>query len=125
MTVKLNHTIVWASDPSALAQLIAHLLGRQAPVRFGHFYVVALDNDISLDFAESPVPVQPQHYAFLVDESEFDTMFERIRARGLDFWADPMRQIPGAINHNDGGRGVYFCCPDGHFLELITRPYGS
>jgi hypothetical protein len=29
------------------------------------------------------------------------------------------------INHNDGGRGVYFPDPDGHYLEVITRPYGS
>jgi hypothetical protein len=24
-----------------------------------------------------------------------------------------------------GGRGVYFPDPDGHYLEVITRPYGS
>jgi catechol 2,3-dioxygenase-like lactoylglutathione lyase family enzyme len=29
------------------------------------------------------------------------------------------------INHRDGGRGVYFEDPDGHLLELLTRPYGS
>jgi len=31
----------------------------------------------------------------------------------------------GEINHNDGGRGVYFQDPSGHYLEIITRPYGS
>ena len=29
----------------------------------------------------------------------------------------------GEINHNDGGRGVYFRDPDGHHLEILTRPY--
>jgi catechol 2,3-dioxygenase-like lactoylglutathione lyase family enzyme len=29
------------------------------------------------------------------------------------------------INHRDGGRGLYFEDPDGHLLEIITRPYGS
>ena len=29
------------------------------------------------------------------------------------------------INHHDGGRGVYFQDPAGHYLEIITRPYGS
>ena len=24
-----------------------------------------------------------------------------------------------------GGRGVYFEDPDGHVLEVLTRPYGS
>jgi catechol 2,3-dioxygenase-like lactoylglutathione lyase family enzyme len=28
-------------------------------------------------------------------------------------------------NHRDGGRGLYFDDPDGHLLEIITRPYGS
>jgi catechol 2,3-dioxygenase-like lactoylglutathione lyase family enzyme len=28
-------------------------------------------------------------------------------------------------NHHDGGRGVYFEDPNGHLLEIITRPYGS
>ena len=32
---------------------------------------------------------------------------------------------PGEINRHDGGRGCYFLDPDGHFLEIITRPYGS
>ena len=32
---------------------------------------------------------------------------------------------PGVINHRDGGRGLYFEDPDGHLLEIITRPYGS
>ena len=27
--------------------------------------------------------------------------------------------------HNDGGRGLYFDSPEGHNLEIITRPYGS
>jgi hypothetical protein len=52
-------------------------------------------------------------------------VLERIRGRGLDHWADPARRRPQEINHNDGGRGVYFPDPDGHFLEVITRPYGS
>jgi hypothetical protein len=36
-----------------------------------------------------------------------------------------MKHEAQAINHNDGGRGVYFEDPDGHFLEIITRPYGG
>ena len=51
--------------------------------------------------------------------------FGRIRDRGLTYWADPGKSRPEAINHNDGGRGLYFDDPDGHRLEIITRPYGS
>lgn len=41
------------------------------------------------------------------------------------FGIDPPQHRPGQINHRDGGRGVYFLNPDGHFLEILTRPYGS
>ena len=87
--------------------------------------MVELDNGVSLDFADDHGPAHPQHYAFLVSETEFDEIFARIRTRGLTYWADPGRRRPGEINTNDGGRGVYWDEPGGHFLEIITRPYGS
>jgi len=40
-------------------------------------------------------------------------------------WPLRLRATPGEINHHWGGRGVYFEDPDGHLLEIITRPYGS
>jgi hypothetical protein len=30
---------------------------------------------------------------------------------------DPTQRCPGEINHNHGGRGVYFLSNDGHFLD--------
>ena len=69
--------------------------------------------------------ISPQHYAFLIAEEDFDSIFGRIRAGGLDYWADPFKQRPGEINRRAGGRGVYFADPNGHLLEVLTRPYGS
>ncbi|WP_437603797.1 VOC family protein [Sorangium sp. So ce590] len=125
MSVRLNHTIVSAKDKKVSATFMAEILGLAAPKPFGHFLAVQLDNDVTLDFADSPDEIRPQHYAFLVSEAEFDEIFGRIRERKLQYWADPRTQRPGEINHNDGGRGVYFPDPDGHFLEIITRPYGG
>jgi catechol 2,3-dioxygenase-like lactoylglutathione lyase family enzyme len=125
MAAQLNHTIVWSSNQRASATFLAEMLGRPAPTRFGPFEVVTLDNGVSLDFVDTEGPIRPQHYAFLIGEADFDAVFGRIKDRGLDYWADPMGNRPGEINHNDGGRGVYFRDPDGHILEVITRPYGS
>ena len=124
MPVHLNHTIVSARDKAASASFLADLLGRKPPTTFGPFAVVDLDNDVSLDFIDD-AEIHPRHYAFLVTEAEFDEIFGRIRNRGLDFWADPFDRQPGEINTNDGGRGVYWHDPDGHVLEIITRPYGG
>lgn len=125
MTVKLNHTIVSARDRRRSAELLVELLGLPAPTVYGPFLVVMLANDVSLDFITTDGPVHPRHYAFLVSEPEFDQIFERIEARGLPYWADPGQSRPGQINQRDGGRGVYWEDPDGHLLEILTRPYGS
>jgi catechol 2,3-dioxygenase-like lactoylglutathione lyase family enzyme len=125
MSIELNHTIVWCRDQARSATFLADILGRPAPTRFGPFLVVEVDNGVSLDFHETDEEIAPQHYAFLIGEAEFDRIFGQIRERGLDYWADPAGQKPGEINRRDGGRGVYFEDPDGHFLEILTRRYGS
>ena len=126
MTVQLNHTIVWCRDQKRSATFLCEMLGLPEATLFGPFLVVEVDNGVSLDFHEVDADtIDSQHYAFLIGEDDFDVIFGRIEERNLDHWADPMKSRPGEINHNDGGRGVYFEDPDGHFLEVITRPYGS
>lgn len=125
MPVQLNHTIVHARDSLASATFLADMLGLAAPVRFGPFDGVTLDNGVTLDFLTHDADITTAHYAFLVSEEEFDAVFGRIRARQLAYWADPGHKQAGQINHHDGGRGVYWNDPNGHSLEIITRPYGS
>ena len=66
------------------ARFLAEILGLPAPRSFGPFAVVDLAGDASLDFIDAgDYEFQTQHYAFLVGEAEFDTVFGRIRERGL------------------------------------------
>ncbi|ASY66969.1 Glyoxalase/Bleomycin resistance protein/dioxygenase domain (plasmid) [Sinorhizobium sojae CCBAU 05684] len=125
MAIDFNHTILSAHDAKASADFLADMLGLPAPRHWGPFQVVTTDNDANLDYMETEGEIVRQHYAFLVGEAEFDAIFGRIRARRLDYWADPGQEKPGDINHHDGGRGLYFEDPNGHLLEIITRPYGS
>jgi catechol 2,3-dioxygenase-like lactoylglutathione lyase family enzyme len=125
MIVELNHTIVHAKDKRASATFLAEILGLPEPEPFGPFLVVRTANGVSLDFMNHRAPIDAQHYAFLVSEAEFDAAFGRITERGLDHWADPAKRRLGEINNNDGGRGVYFHEPSGHFLEILTVPYGG
>ncbi len=127
MAIAFNHTIVAAKDRTASATFFAELFGLPEPKEFGPFLAVPLAHDASLDYAQvgADDEIRPQHYAFLVSEEDFDAIYGRIRDRGLQHWADPRRSRPGEINHNDGGRGVYFQDPAGHYLEILTRPYGS
>src|SRR5215203_5014464 len=103
MPVELNHTIVLAADKEVTATHLTSLL----------------------DIADDHGPPHPQHYAFLVTEEEFDAIHGRIVASGLTYWADPFHREQGAINHADGGRGLYWLDPNGHNLEILTVPYGG
>jgi catechol 2,3-dioxygenase-like lactoylglutathione lyase family enzyme len=124
MAVELNHTIVHARDQRASADFYVDVFGFGQPVPFGPFLDVETANDVTLAILETVEKFEPQHYAFLVSEAEFDRIFGRVKARGLDYWADPAKKGKGRTNTHFGGRGVYFEDPGGHLLEIITRPYG-
>ncbi|GAB3577468.1 VOC family protein [Amycolatopsis endophytica] len=123
MTVTFNHTIIAAKDRHESARFFRELLELGEAPSWGPFVNILLDEGVLLQFAEPPVEIQMQHYAFLVDDELFDRAYGRIVERGVEHWADPRATRPGEINHEHGGRGVYFKDPAGHAIELITRPY--
>ncbi|WP_433177931.1 VOC family protein [Actinoallomurus sp. CA-150999] len=120
MSIQLDHTIVRARDKYASARFLAAILDLPVGEEFGPFVPLHLANGVTLDYMTVDQP-QPQHYAFLVDEDEFDAAFARIRDQGLAYYAEPGGGRPGHINHRWGGRGVYFDDPDHHAMELLTR----
>ncbi len=124
MAVTLNHTIVHAHDAAETARFMTEILGLKPAKRLGHFTVVQV-GPTSLDLIETDGEISSRHFAFQVSEPEFDAIFGRIQAQGMTYWADPFQREPGRINHWDDGRGVYFKDPNGHLLEILTRPYGS
>lgn len=125
MAIQLNHTIIQVKNAEKSAAFFSKILGLPPPTTFGPFVVVKTENAVSLDFRTTQTKIQARHFAFLVSEREFDEIFARIIELSMQYWADPGRNQPQKINYNDGGRGCYFLDPDGHFLEIITRPYGS
>lgn len=125
VTVRFNHTIVAARDRQHSATFLTELLSLPSPTPAGPFLAVQLSDGVSLDYVETDIDFGPQHYAFLVSDDVFDQAIESIRAQGVEHWADPRQQRPGEINTHDGGRGVYFLDPGGHYMEIITVPYGG
>ncbi|WP_282700629.1 VOC family protein [Streptomyces sp. CC219B] len=123
-TVQLNHTVVHARDRRLSAEFLTVILGLEIGAPFGPFLPVELGNGVTLDYYEQrDEPIQPQHYAFLVPDERFDDMIARLEAVGVTYYADPHHAEPGRINRLFGGRGAYFDDPDGHNMEIMTRPY--
>jgi catechol 2,3-dioxygenase-like lactoylglutathione lyase family enzyme len=126
MTIAFNHTIIAARDRHESASFFTTLFGLPEPMLWGPFAIVALEHGVYIQFAAPGVAdIQMQHYAFLVDDGNFDAIYARMLAGGIEHWADPQQTLPGQINTNHGGRGVYFKDPAGHGMKIITRPYGS
>lgn len=121
---ELNHLIVWSKNKREAARFLAGILGVAVQPDWGHFVPVRTSNGVTLDFIDAD-DVRGQHYAFLVDDGEFDAAFGRLKKAGVRYWSHPNKSGEGEINSYFGGRGVYFDDPSGHLLELITRPYGE
>jgi len=122
---ELNRLIVWTKDKHGSAKFLADVLGVSVSPEWGPFVPVKTSNGVTMDFIDGGSDVRMQHYAFLVTDAEFDAAFSRIKSAGLAYWADPHKEQAGEINRHWGGRGVYFEDPNGHLLELITKPYGN
>ncbi|MFF1409661.1 VOC family protein [Streptomyces sp. NPDC058289] len=134
MAIRLNHTILTAHDRDATVAFLTDILGLEPSRHYGPFRVLQLSNDISLDVLGSEHAIKgaglgadgtvtPQHYAFLVDDHEFDSIFARVQDRELPYWGDPFHRHAGVTNGWYGGRGVYFDDPNGHSIEVMTAPY--
>lgn len=119
MAIVLDHTIVPSEDRAAGAAFLAELFDLE-PTSNGHFEVLQINDQLTFDYVTTDNVVS-QHYAFLVDDDEFDAIFERIVERNIRYGSAPFNSTDGAINHRRGGRGLYFRGgPDPHLYEIMT-----
>jgi catechol 2,3-dioxygenase-like lactoylglutathione lyase family enzyme len=120
MTIMLNHTIVPARDKAAAAKFFADMFGLKRG-RSGHFAPVKVNKTLTLLF-DDDAKFDSHHYAFHVSNREFDAILRRVKKANLAFGSAPWSLEDGELNDWNGGRGVYFRDPNGHVLELMTRP---
>jgi catechol 2,3-dioxygenase-like lactoylglutathione lyase family enzyme len=120
MAIALNHTIVPARDKAAAAKFFAGIFGLKrgrtdyfAPVRVNSSLTLLFDDDTKFD---------SHHLAFHVSAREFDAILRRIKKAKIAYGSAPWSLDDGKLNDGNGGRGVYFCDPNGHVLELMTVP---
>lgn len=120
MTLELDHTIVPARNKEASARFFARIFGLAYEGQSPPFAPVKVNDRLTLDFMDEE-GFKSHHYAFKVEDTDFDAIFGRIQAEGLRYGSGPYRLEDMQINHRNGGRGVYFRDPDGHILEILTK----
>ena len=132
MTIRLDHTIVPAKDKTTSARFFAEIFGLTVKPGDGHFAQVQVNESLTFDFADEreewggpgfdPRAGKSHHYAFHVDEAEFDAIFARVTAKGIPYGGGPYSHSDGQLYARRGGRGFYFEDPYGHLLEVMTVP---
>lgn len=124
MTVHLDHLIVHSRSRSSSAKLLADLLGVPwAEAGVGPFSPVYVNDGLTLDFDQSDEPFPVSHYAFRVEQAEFDAILGRIRAAGIGYRSTPHGPVDMQVNTQHGGSIVYWGEPDGHVWEILTVSY--
>ncbi len=125
MTIQLDHLIVPSKNRVASAEFLAKLLGVPwaAAGSAGPFSPVYVSDSLTLDFDQHEDGFPILHFCFRVTDAEFDAIFARIRATGLEYRSKPHGAADFKINTAYGGRIVYWDKPDGHVWELLTESY--
>jgi catechol 2,3-dioxygenase-like lactoylglutathione lyase family enzyme len=121
MAITLNHTIVPAHDKEASARFFADIFGLKYEGPGGYFAPVRVNETLTLDFHDDVDRFEIHHYAFHVSDPEFDAILQRVQEAGIPYGSGPSSLENKELNSWNGGRGVYFCDPNGHILELMTR----
>jgi catechol 2,3-dioxygenase-like lactoylglutathione lyase family enzyme len=122
MDITLNHTIVPSHNNVESAKFYERIFGFKFVKEWGHFAVVKVNDTLTLDFMNQNKFLS-NHYAFKVSDQQFDEIFGRLKNEKIIIGSGPRTLDDGKINHNHGGRGVYFKDYDDHVLEIITTDY--
>src|SRR5687767_12574980 len=102
MTIRLDHTIVPATDKGAAAAFFANIFGLTVKPGQGYFAPVQVNESLTLDFANEPAP-QSHHYAFHVSKAEFEAIFARVKGKGIPYGSGPYNRTDGQIYTRRGG----------------------
>jgi hypothetical protein len=92
VTIALDHVPVPAHDKNASARFLAEMLGLEnlglGSTSGYPAFARARVGVTTLDFTDAET-VSPQHLAFVVGDEDLDAILARVKAAGLNFYADP------------------------------------
>jgi hypothetical protein len=124
MSIELDHSIVPCRDKVEAARLLADLLGVPwAPSGMGPFAPVYVNEGLTLDFIATDEAFPIYHFCFRVTDADFDAILARIQARSIPYRGTVHGPVDNKVNHQFGGRNVYWNQPDGHQWEILTVSY--
>jgi hypothetical protein len=88
MPITLNHTIVPSHNKEQSAQFFARMFGLDYAGPVGHFAQVRVNGDLALDW-DNRDRFESHHYAFVVNDRDFDDIFGRLKSEGVAYGSGP------------------------------------
>jgi catechol 2,3-dioxygenase-like lactoylglutathione lyase family enzyme len=127
MQPQIDHIILAVNEMAPTLEFYSRILGFKHEGEDGPFSVVRVSEGFTLQLAPWGTK-GGEHLAFAMSKSDFELVFARIKAAGLDY-GDSFHTVgkqAGPGNEN-GARGpgptIYFFDPNKHLLEI--RHYES
>lgn len=125
---QLDHIILKVNDLEASIQFYTRIMGFKNEGIDGPFTVIRTDRQFQMQLAPWGTPGY-EHYAFSVSTSDFDSIFERIKAAGIEY--GPTFDSVGSNSGpgvETGAMGdaptLYFNDPNKHLIEIRTYKTG-
>ncbi|MEJ2238118.1 MAG: VOC family protein [Gemmatimonadales bacterium] len=119
---QLDHIILKVNDLGASIEFYTRIMGFQTEGQDGPFTVIRTDPTFQMQLAPWGTPGF-EHYAFSVTKSEFEAIFERVKASGMDY--GPTFDSVGSNSGpgmESGAMGeaptLYFNDPNDHLIEI-------
>jgi len=120
--MQIDHVILAVNDVRESVEFYARILGFAHEGEDGPFSVLRVDPGFTIQLAPWGTK-GGEHLAFAMSRADFDLVFARIRAAGLDH-GDSFHTVgkQAGIGRENGARGagatLYFFDPNKHLLEI-------
>jgi len=118
----LDHIILKVNDIDASVVFYTEILGFSNQGTDGPFTIIRVAEDFQMQLAPWGTPGF-EHYAFAVSKTDFETIFQRVKAAGIEYGAsfDSVGSNTGP-GVEAGARGdaptLYFNDPNQHLIEI-------
>lgn len=125
----LDHIILKVNDLAASIDFYTRIMGFQNDGEDGPFTVIRTGRQFQMQLAPWGTPGF-EHYAFSVTRSEFDAIFDRVKAADIEY--GPTFDSVGSNSgpgRETGAMGeaptLYFNDPNKHLIEIRTYEAGN
>lgn len=122
MAIKLDHAVIYAKDHNKTAQEFSEVmdlpLGKMSGADYD-FSIVRVNHELALYFMTREEINLEQHFAFNVDENNFQKILKQLKKKHIAFGSSPYNRENGKTDHDFASQGLFWTNLDGCLFEVM------